>query len=449
MASKNLYAGIILRVVFITLSSIGLSYFLLKNQIDYFIFFIFILVLQVIFFIKFLNETNRRIAYFFNAIENEDSTIHFPEQIGNKSINELNKSLNRVNRLIKNVKIKNQTQEQYYHTILEQASIGFMTINEKGHIILANSAIKKLLNYESLTHIQQLKKVDEKLFQLISELQPFDQKLFHLPNERENIQLTIKATPLILDEESILLVVVQNIHNELDDMEVDSWIRLIRVLTHEIMNAVAPITSLSETLSNYYKKNGRLIIPSEIKSIDIENTVNGLYIIQSQGNDLINFVSSYRSLTKIPNPDKEILSVQKIMEKIRILVSTEEGFDQIKFEIKTKPKNLEVYADEKQLDQVLVNLVKNALQSLYKHPNGIIQLAGEKDELGKVALHISDNGPGVSSDLLDKIFIPFFTTRENGSGIGLSLSKHIMRIHGGSLTVKSNPNKRTIFSLRF
>lgn len=449
MAVKNLYTIIIVRVLLITVTSIGFSYFLMKSQINYSLYFLLLIVIQVIFLIRFLNNTNRNIAYFFNSVENEDSTIHFPEKSGPKSVKELNKSINRVNKLIQKVKIQIQVQEKYYQTIIEHSTIGMMTINAKGHIILANSAIKKILNYENLTHLQQLKRVDVKLYQIISQLKPFDQRLILLPNERENVQLTIKASSLKLKEETILLVIIQNIHNELDDKEIDSWIRLVRVLSHEIMNAIAPITSLSETLSEYYRKEDRLILPEEIKSIDIENTVKGLNIIQSQGNDLMNFVSSYRSLTKMPIPEKKIISVQHLLEKIRILVSKEKGFDRVKFEIIIIPKNLEVYADEKQLDQVLVNLVKNALQSLNGDSNGVIQLLGEKDDPGKLIIKVTDNGPGVPPDLLDKIFIPFFTTRENGSGIGLSLSKHIMRIHGGSLKVESILSERTSFILRF
>jgi nitrogen fixation/metabolism regulation signal transduction histidine kinase len=427
-----------------------MAYLFVKNHLDFSIYMGLILVLQVVFLVKFLNRTNRKIAYFFNAVENEDSTIHFPENNGDNSIKELNKSLNRVNNLIQKVKIENQAQEQYYHTILEQATVGILTINEKGHIILANKTVKTLLDYENLTHIQQLKKINLKLFNLISSLKPFDQKLIQFPNEREMVQLTVKATPIKMDTEELLLVSIQNINNELNDKEVDSWGRLFRVLTHEIMNSIAPITSLSETLSDFYKKEEGLISPEEIKEIDIVNTVKGLDIIQNQGKDLISFVNAYRSLTKIPNPDRVILSVQTLFEKIRILVSQEEGFHNIKFVLNVTPKTLEVYADEKQIIQVLFNLTKNALESLATSSGeGVVELKGEINLLKKVVLSVSDTGNGIAPELLDQVFIPFFTTREKGTGIGLSLSKHIMRIHNGSLQVTSIPSKKTTFTLSF
>ena len=449
MASKNLYITLIFRVVILTGTAIGFSFFIVTNQIGLAIFIGLILVLQIVFLIQYLNTTNRKIAYFFNAIRNEDSSIHFPEEMENKSIKELNKSLNSVNNLIQKVKIENQNQEQFYQTILEQAAIGILTVNEKGHIIFANATVKKTLNYETLTHIQQLNKIDGQLFSLISKLKPFQQKLIQIPNERESVALTIKASSIILNNETLLLVVIQDIRNELESKEIDSWIGLIRVLTHEIMNSIAPITSLSETLANIFYKENQLISPEHLQAKDIQNTAKGLAVIQSQGNSLINFVSSYRSLTKIPKPDKELLSVLAIFDKIRILVSQEDGFDNVKFVLEINPKHLDVFADEKQLVQVLINLVKNAVQSLHQQSGGIIKLSARRDTFEKVILSVSDNGPGISDQLKTQIFIPFFTTKEKGTGIGLSLSKHIMRQHQGNLQVQSTPHQQTTFTLTF
>lgn len=449
MASKNMYFKIIGRVLLLIMAIFCFSYFLLQKQYDFSTYIGIIILFQVIGLIKFLNTTNRKIAFFFNAVENDDSTIHFPVYTKDKSLKELHTSLNRVNHLIQKVKIENKTQEKYYHTILEHATIGILTLNEKGHIVLANKTAKKLLNYESLTHIQQLKRIDEKLFTLISKLKPFDQKLIELLNEREIIKLTIKATPIKIDNDNLLLIIIQNISNELNDNEVDSWVKLFRVLTHEIMNAIAPITSISETLSGFYKTEKGLISPSEINENDIIDVVKGLDTIQAQGKDLLNFVESYRTLAKIPSPKKDLVKVASLFEKIRILVSQERGFSQTKFLISVEPENLEIFADEKQIIQVLVNLVKNSLESLYQNPNGIIKLSGAKNNLGKLTLQVSDNGPGVPPILLDQIFIPFFTTKEQGTGIGLSLSKHIMRLHGGNLHVNSILYKQTIFSLEF
>ena len=449
MLSKNVYIILVLRVIVLTGTAIGFSFLIVENQMGLAVFIGVVLLVQMLFLIQYLNSTNRKIAYFFDAIKNEDSSIYFSEEVGNTSISALNKSLNRVNKLIQKVKIENQHQEQFYQTILEQAAIGILTINEKGHIIVANASVKRILNYESLTHIQQLKKIDKQLYTVISKLRPFQQQLIQIPNEREQVILTVKASSIILNDETLLLVVIQDIRNELESKEIDSWIGLIRVLTHEIMNSIAPITSLSETLANIFKQENQLISPTDLQEKDIQNTAKGLAVIQSQGNNLINFVSSYRSLTKIPKPDKELLSVLAVFDKIRILVSQEEGFENVKFVLEISPKNLEVFADEKQLVQVLINLVKNALQSLCEQSDGIIKLSGRSTAFGKVILSVSDNGPGIPDPLINQIFIPFFTTKEKGTGIGLSLSKHIMRLHQGSLQVQSIAHHQTIFTLKF
>ena len=450
MASKHLYYKIIIRVLCITLTALVMAYFIVKKQFDYGVSISIILCFQVVGLIKFLNKTNNKIAFFFNAIENDDSAIHFPVHTKNKAIKNLHESLNRVNFLIQKVKIENRQQEQYYHSILEQAAVGLLTLSEKGHILLANKTVKTLLNYEQLTHITQLKRIDQKLYDLVSQLKPFDQKLTAITNERETIQLSIRSKPIMVDNENLILIIIQNINNELDEKETDAWIKLFKVLTHEIMNSIAPLTSLSETLSTIYTKNNKTIKPSELEENDIEKTIKGLHVIKEQGKDLTKFIESYRSLTKIPKPEKEIVLVETLFNKIRILSSQEIGFQDITFEVLIKPNDIEIYIDEKQIIQVLLNVVKNAIQSINKTDNqGYIQLKAEKDEHSNTLLSITDNGEGIPLDLQSQIFIPFFTTKEAGTGIGLSLSKHIMSLHGGTISVSSNPNESTVFKLKF
>ncbi len=451
MASKNLYYNIIIRVLLITAIAFGIAYLSLHNHLDYAIYLAVFLIFQVIGLINFINRMNRKIAFFFNAVENDDSAIHFPMDTKNKSVKDLHKSLNRVNFLIQKIKIENRQQEHFYQSILEQAAVGILTLNEKGHILLANKTAKKLFNYDSLTHIDQLKRVDEKLFNLIAHLKPFDQKLTSITNERETVQLTIRSEPITIGNESLILIIIQNINNELDENETDSWIKLFRVLTHEIMNSIAPITSLSETLSHIFEKENTKKIAPELNETDVSNLIKGLDIIKEQGKNLITFVESYRTLTKISKPEKEVLSAETLFNKIRILSSQEEGFQQIKFEVTIQPNNLEIYADEKQMIQVLLNLVKNAIQSIHKTgKEGIIKLVAEKENNNhNTIIRIVDNGSGISPEIINQIFIPFFTTKEDGTGIGLSLSKHIMRLHGGILSVNSILDQETTFSLRF
>ena len=449
MASKNYYFQLIIRIVFITIMAFVFAFSWMNKHVYLLIISAVLLITQVVFLIKYFNQTNLKIAYFFESLKNEDFTIRFPEETNPKSLGQLHKSLNKVNHLIRDTQIKNKAQENYYQEILKQAKIGILTLNDKGHILFSNPTVKRLFNCDQLNHIRQLEKVDKKLFNLLSDLKPFERKLFQLTNERETTQLVIKSTEVILNEEVLKLITIQDINNELDEKETDSWMKLIRVLTHEIMNTIAPISSISESILNYYKNENGMLPVSEIDEEHIKNTVKGLEVIKNQGNDLMSFVQSYRSVLNIPVPEKKIINVQKLLEKVKLLASQEKGFDTISIHIKNDSTDFEIFADEKQITLVLINILKNAIQSLQKREDGRIEIvSGTTSEMQKYIM-VKDNGPGISQELINQIFVPFFTTKTYGSGIGLSLSKQIMQIHDGTLRVHSVPDVETSFSLVF
>lgn len=449
MVSKNFYFQLILRIVFISVLAFIFAFTWLRNYYYFAIASLVLLIIQVIFLIKYLNKTNVKISYFLDSLRNEDFTVRFPEDANPKSLRQLHKSLNKVNNLIRETQIKNKEQENYYQEILKQAKIGILTLNNKGHILFSNPTAKRLFNCTQLNHVRQLEKVDEKLFYILSELKPFERRLFKLTNERETVQLLIKSTEIVLNENKLKLITIQDINNELDEKETDSWKKLIQVLTHEIMNTITPITSISESILNFYKNENETLTVNQIDEDIIKNTVKGLEVIKNQGNDLMSFVQSYRSMLNIPIPDKKIINVKKLIEKVKILVSQEVGFNTVLFLIKDIPENAEIFADEKQITLVLINLLKNAIQSLLEKENGVVEFGYGITKDKKKYIRVKDNGPGISKELIDEIFVPFFTTRAYGSGIGLSLSRQIMQIHGGSLKVYSVPFVETSFSLVF
>ncbi len=445
MASNNFYRNIIFRSCLLAFSALLMGWlFFDKNSFIPGILTALIFIFQVVELINYLNRTNTKIAFFFDAIRNDDSTLNFPEKTGNKSLNELNTSLNKVNELIKNIKFELQEQEQYFKTILEQVSIGIISFSEKGNIYLSNTAARTLLGHEHLTHIDQIAQIDMKLYSAIKELQPGDRKLVSFNSKTGIVQLSLKSTLFKTAQDTFQLVAIQDIKTELETQELESWIKLIRVLTHEIMNTVAPITSLSQTILEYFKNlNGQL--PSEKI---IANTIKGLEVINERGTGLIGFVETYRKLTRIPQPDKKPVSVAHLFENTVMLIKSEPENENIQVSWEIKPQDLEIVADNKQIAQVLINLLKNSVEALKNQPGGKIMLKSEINTDNKVFISVTDNGPGITTELLDKIFIPFFTTKENGSGIGLSLSRQIIQMHGGSLKVDSKP-KKTTFTITF
>ena len=449
MASRNFYIQLILRVIFLTLTAIAMAFSLSYKWYFTTGLCVVLMVAQIFSLITFINRTNRKISYFFDAIKNEDFTLRFPEGVTIESFKELNKSLNRVNGLIQEVHMQLQVREQYYQEILKQASIGIMTYNEKGHILFANPTLEHLLDYTPLNHIKQLKQVDENLYEIFKNFKPFQRKLFQLSNEREQIQLALKSTPLTLDGQSLQLVVVQDIHKELDEKETESWVRLIRVLTHEIMNTITPIASISDSIIKYYRKGDKITPMEELEEIQIKNTLKGLEVIKDQGGDLMDFVQSYRSLLHVPEPNKTLVKGKDLLEKIDVLMSARLIEGESEFTTRCNPEDLEFYIDEKQISQVLINLAKNGLQSVESIEGGKVQVIAGVDENGSKYIEIRDNGPGIPPEVMDEIFVPFFTTKSEGTGIGLSLSKRVMQLHGGGIQVRSVPETETVFRLTF
>ncbi|RAJ08068.1 sensor histidine kinase [Arenibacter echinorum] len=449
MVSKNFYFQTIGRVVFITATSLMLAFLLVRENYVFSVLTLIALVLQASYLIKYVNETNRKIAYFFDAIKNEDFTLRFPEKLTLKSLEELNHSLNMLNEMIQKIHLKNQTQERFYQEILKQADIGILAINNKGHILFANPRLEHMLNYTPLNHIKQLSQIDENLYRVFSELKPFERRMFQLTNEREKIDLAIKSSSFNLDGQELLLVVIQDIHQELDEKETESWTKLIRVLTHEIMNSITPITSISDSILKYYEK-GDINLENGIEyQKRLDNTIKGLEVIKDQGSNLLSFVESYRSLLNVPVPDKKIVLAQNLLEKVKLLVGQNQGFSNTSIELQIRTQDLELFIDEKQITQVLINLCKNALQSLSNQENSTIKLIAGLNNAGEKYIEVEDNGPGIPHELINEIFVPFFTTKNTGTGVGLSFSKQILRMHGGNLKVNSIPDRNTTFTLLF
>jgi nitrogen fixation/metabolism regulation signal transduction histidine kinase len=450
MISRNLYFQLIFRVlILVGIAMAAGTCIALDGSFILVLLFLFLELLVIINLIRYLNSTNRKLSFFLESIENEDSTLLITTNESNQPIRELYQSLNKVNRQIQQVKIESRQQEQYFQTLLEQVATGIITFDNNGFVLHANQAIKKMLDIHVLTHVNQLERVNSNLFQAVKNIKPFEQKLISVEGVRGIIQLSLKATSFKTKDNELTLLSLQDIRHELDEKELDSWMKLIRVLMHEIMNSIAPITSLSESLCNFYSVDGRLVLPQEVNETTIQTTVRGLNVIKEQGLGLMQFVESYRKLSGLPKPVKKVFSLDELFGRIKILYASIENSDRMELTVKLQNPGMELFADENLIVQVLVNLLKNAIQANERNPKGRIKLVAGINPERLPEIRISDNGPGIPADIVDQIFIPFFTTRENGSGIGLSLSRQIMQLHGGTLRVHSIPGRETVFSMIF
>lgn len=390
----------------------------------------------------YINAVNRKISYFFSALKNEDFTLRFTEKQGLKSEKLLNCLLNQTKEILQKTRINIQQQEKYYELILNNINSGVVALNSKGFVLQSNLFARKILGLEVFTHTRQLQKVSLQLQQAVEEIQSGETKRITYTNERGSVQLLINATSIIMNGEKLILLVFNDIENEMDETEIDSWIRLIRVLAHEIMNSIAPITSLSDTLLSLQKNDDPETDASQLK----ENTINGLRVISETGKGLISFVDSYRKFTRIPKPEREYIDMNEFIHRMVILCSMEPSFENITIHTEIQPENLRVYADPNHLGQVVLNIMKNAIQAMQGTKNGKLQVSVENHS-NQTIIKITDNGPGIAPEILNEIFVPFFTTKSEGTGIGLSIARQIMRTHGGNIKVTSIPEKETTFTL--
>ena len=397
----------------------------------------------------YITRINKKLAYFFEAVKNDDHGLVFQHRKGDKFMSSLAHNLEKLNEHIRQVKIENLRQEQYFGAMIEHVGTGIFSYDSRGFVIHANSSLRNLLGMNQFTHLRQLEKTDSNLSEAVMNLRHNDEKLVTINRKEGPLTLLIKSGGFISNKQPLTLISMQDIRKELDEKELESWLKLIRVLTHEIMNSIAPVTSLSENLCSYYLKDGEAIPVEEVNERIVQNTIKGLKVINEQGRSLIRFVESYRKLTRLPDPAKTTVRVREMIDNLIMLYlqDLEEKRITLSATIENDDATLEI--DEKQVMQVLINLVKNAAEALNGRSGAEIKIWCGTNNQGRMEIIVADNGPGIPPELVDEVFIPFFTTREQGSGIGLSLSRQIMRLHNGSLKVRSIPERETVFIMTF
>lgn len=385
----------------------------------------------VLLYSLFIRNT-KKIAFLFDSIENDDYTFRFIGE-GDQYDKLLNNSLNRIKRVLENTRNDIIEREKYYEHILNNVETGIVIADSLGNVYQTNQAALKLLGLPVFTHVQQLKNVDKELINIFKQTQNGDKRQISFCNERGTITLSMRTSEVVIRQNRRLIIALNDINNELDERETESWIRLIRILTHEIMNAITPITSLSESLLTIHGEKN-------------DNIYKGLEAIHTTGKGLISFVETYRELSRIPLPRQAVFEVQQFLTRM-IRLSLPEMHTPI-INLSVQPADLLLYADENLISQVVLNLLKNALHAS-QNGDPVLIRAYNNDE-GQVIIEICDNGCGIPDEIVPHIFIPFFTTKESGSGIGLSIARQIMRLHGGSLSlIRNTPSFRTIFRLTF
>jgi nitrogen fixation/metabolism regulation signal transduction histidine kinase len=441
MAFKNFTFHVIVNLLIIIGLTITGTYFYLSANEGISVSCGILIIIDVLFLIYSFNRTNRSLAYFFESVRNEDSQLRLYSKKKNKSIQRLYESMNRVNSLITETKLLNQRNEQYYKELIQQSATGLIALNEQKNVEIANDKACELVGIMVPSNFKRLEQKNHNLWSLLCNIQPGGTETFKFFCNGKNLHLLIKAKGLRFDNREIKLISIQDIHQELDVKETESWQKLISILTHEIMNSIAPITSLTTTLTKFFKKNGKPVSIEEINNNIIENTLNGLEIIGERGNGLLDFVTNYRRLSKIPTPVIMPFNALDWLNNIKILLYEKLEENKVILDINVEKYIKNINADEKLLTQVILNLIYNAVDALKdKTVNKKIKILIESEASRQVQITVANNGAMIPSDLQEKIFIPFFTTKENGSGIGLSLSRQIIQLHHGYIYLESDAN---------
>ncbi len=387
-------------------------------------------VLQFRHVLIFNRDAQSKVDFMFNALESDDYSFKFNEE--SKSVEEmtLNATLNRVKELLANAKMRTIEQEKYYEYIFDRLNTGVVVLNEQGNILQSNSAVRGLLGLDILAHVNHIAKVSEVLSDAILRSVDGENREVSITTESGGKSFSLVTSISMIGDKEIKIVAIGSLDSVLDRKEVEAWSKLTRVLTHEIMNSLSPITSLSETL---------------LKMNVDERMQQGLETIVQTNKSLISFVENYRSFTTVQKPVKHPFEIKPLLENIlRLLCPTD-----VKYSLSVEPSDTMLFADENQVLQVLVNLIKNAVQAIENNSEKLLEVKVTIKEDEDVAIEVSNNGPQILPEVVENLFTPFFTTRKGGRGIGLSVSKRIMQLHSGSLTLTANQPEKVTFTALF
>lgn len=407
-----------------------------------------ILAIQVGELIRFVNYTNRELTKLFYAIKHSDFSITFKQPILGKSFKGLRESMIEIIQAYKQVKIEKEAQFHFLQMLVNQLHIGIIAVENNETITLINPTAERMIGTDGLKNWRLLQQMNPRFSKEIEQLGEHGKKLIEMKSTGESHFTSAAVSTLIILDKPLKLITLQNINSEIEQKEIEAWHKLIRILTHEIMNSVTPISSLTETMESLLQhKDGTEKQLHELKQETISDIRFSLTTIQKRTDGLLQFVENYRKLTKVPKPSVERVDLKPFITSVTKLMEHELVRKNITLELQLTD-GVEVNLDPALVEQVLINIITNAIHAVDQIDQPRIKIKTNQQDKQAI-ITISDNGKGISQKELSEIFIPFFTTKKDGSGIGLSLSKQIMAVHSGSIKVKSELNVGTSVSLHF
>lgn len=407
--------------------------------------FALLVVYQVYGLIHFVEKTDRELTRFLESIRHEDFSETFVSR-GNSPADRLRAAFGEVMNEFRRVRAQREEHHRYLQTVVQHVGIGLIAFKPTGEVELINTAAKRIFNLNNLRDIRALGRYGPHLVDVLLNLKPGQRRVVKLADGNDLLQLAIYATEFRMKNQVYMLVSLQNIHSELEEKELEAWQNIMRVLTHEIMNSITPIASLSSTVDDLLQRTEN---SGALQNGALEDIYLAVQTIRKRSHGLLHFVDSFRNLSRLPKPKFKIVSVAHLFTHLESFFAKQFAEHQIAYTFEVEPETLEVTADPELIEQVLINLILNAIHAVKDRPEPQVRVRARLDDRGRVTIQVLDTGPGIQPEALEKIFVPFYTTKPDGSGIGLSLARQIMRLHKGSIGVQSLPGDHTVFSLRF
>jgi two-component system nitrogen regulation sensor histidine kinase NtrY len=449
MVFKNFEGRLVVRVVLLSITLSIPAVVIVNGWSEVLVFLGPLLIYQVIELIRFSRQAQEELNRFIDSIKYRDFSRYFGEKEDSAELQELRKGFNQINATFKTINKEKETQFQNLQKIMEMVDTGIMSYDlDSGKVFLMNESLKRLLHVPFLKNIHSLAKRDSELYQEIQGLPPGHTKIAtaHTAHfEKSTIKVLLSATAFQNEGNTYKLVSFQNVNEALDETESKAWQKLLNVMTHEIMNSVAPISSLADTLKNRLQETAvKGALPDDMEDLEV-----GISTIKRRSEGLLRFAETYRNLNKINTLNLDTVFVKELFANLQRLMQPSLAQKNIALEISLKDPDLSLQVDPNLLDQVLINLLVNAIEAVKDRPDPRIILSAYLAADRKKVLKIADNGIGMSKEVQEKIFIPFFSTKKQGSGIGLSLCKQIVMLHRGTIQVQSEEGEGTAFILRF
>lgn len=447
MNYKSYILKLFLRIIVLVIILLALVYVIYTNEVIY----ITLLSFGLLYFIAniygFVKRRFVAMDDFFEAVKYRDFSRWFPEDRGPKDIRFLYTGFNEINRTIKEINSKNEAQYVYLQKILEMVDIGIIAYNlETGDVLWSNDSFKETLDVPSFKNIRFIENRKPELFDIVFETHHREPNSISISLQNEKIKVLISDTVFQVDNDAFKLIVVQNIDDTLNKNESEAWKKLLSVMTHEIMNSIAPISSLAETL----QRNIQLHINApKMNPLDLDDLNYGVKTITNRSEGLLKFAKTYRSLSKVTHLNLKKAKVSELFNSIQLLMEPSIKVKNIKVEFSITSKKLELDIDTHLIEQVLINLILNAIDACKNTKNALIKIQASQTPNRDIVIKVYDNGSGIPQNIMENIFIPFFTSKATGSGIGLSLCKQIMLLHKGKILVNSKENEGSVFSLVF